>query len=434
MLCEVIEMQTTKTNFIWKPFSNKSLTFMADSTKWLNIAVGSIRSSKTVTVLTRFLEYMLNSENTEFMIIAKTLKTLRLNIIKPLMKMFNTLDIDAEYNGYLNEIYFLNNTISLFGAGKKGDDEKIQGSTFGGTMIDEATVITEDSFKMILSRNSLPNSCIFITCNPANPNHFLYKEYINNPEINEDMCQIWTFVLEDNLTLTPEYINNLKASYPKDSLFYKRYILGLWVTGQGAIYPHLNDDNYYDTDKPLDYYDYLEIGSDYGASSTTCWNLIGIKEFDDHVEFDIIDEGGYNAELEGTSKTNAEIVDMVKEMQDKYHLNMNNIFYPSHDATSFETELIKDPDINMSIIKFTPSTLDCINEINNLIYKNYIHIHKRCTRTIECLTSYEWDKTASRKGEDKPHKVDDHYADSIRAPIINHLFNENNIGGLVELC
>ena len=191
---------------------------MGGSTSWINIAVGSIRSSKTVTVLTRFIEYMLTSPNTEFMIIGKTLNTLELNVIRPLIRMLNSLNINVEENGYLHEIYFLDITISLFGAGKKGDEEKIQGSTFGGALIDEGTVITEDSFKMILSRNSLPESCIFITSNPANPNHYLYKEYITNDElINDGKCKVWTFVLEDNLTLTDEYISNLKASYPEDT-------------------------------------------------------------------------------------------------------------------------------------------------------------------------------------------------------------------------
>lgn len=407
---------------------------MANSEYWINIAVGSIRSGKTITVLTRFVEYMLTSNNHDFMIIGKTLNTLERNVVKPLTEMLNSLNITVRYNGYLHELYFMGNTVSLFGAGKKGDDEKIQGSTFGGTMIDEGTVITEDSFKMILSRNSLPESKIFITCNPANPNHFLYIQYINNPDIaNTNKCHIWTFTLEDNQTLSKEYVENLKASYPKDSLFYKRYILGQWVTGQGAIYPYLNKDNIYNKDKPLTYYDYLEIGSDYGASSTTCWNLIGVKEFPSHIECDIIDEGGYNAEEEGRSLTNAEIVDMVVEMQNKYKLNENNIFYPSHDATSFETELIRNKEIKMTIQKFKPDTMEAIGVIGNLIHDNHLRIHERCTRTIECLQSYEWDSNASRKGEDKPHKVDDHYADSIRAPIMNHTVLVDSIGGLFEL-
>ena len=265
--------------FQWQPFGPVAHNYLYNSMCWINIAVGSIRSGKTIVALTRFIEYTLTSGNTDFMIIGKTLSTLERNVVRPFMKMLNTLGIPAEHNRYLNEIYYEGNTVCLFGVGKKGDDEKIQGSTFGGTLIDEGTVITEDGYKMILSRNSLPGSMIFITCNPANPNHYLYNEYIKNEDmIQEGRCKVWTFTLDDNTTLTKEYVENLKASYPPDSLFYKRYIDGLWVSGQGAIYGHFDDNNIYHEDKPLDYYDYLEFGSDYGASSTTCWNLIGVKE------------------------------------------------------------------------------------------------------------------------------------------------------------
>ena len=422
--------------FEWQPFSDIADDYLMHSTCWINIAVGSIRSGKTIVALTRFIEYVLSSDNNDFMIIGKTLTTLERNVIRPFMKMLNSLGIPAEHNRYLNEIYFYNNTICLFGVGKKGDDEKIQGSTFGGALIDEGTVITEEGFKMILSRNSLPNSKIFITCNPANPNHYLYTEYIQNENMREDdVVDVWTFRLTDNNTLTKDYVDNLKASYPKDSLFYKRYIDGLWVSGQGAIYGHFDDNNIYTEDKPLDYYDYIEFGSDYGASSTTCWNLIGIKEFEDHTEYDVIDEGGHNAEESGVNLTNSEIVDMVADMQDEYNLGEDNVFYPSHDATSFETELIKNNRIHMMIEKFTPNTLECIGVISDLIYKNHLRVHERCTRTKDCIQSYEWDARAALRGEDAPHKVDDHFCDSLRAPIMKHLFGEDNemLGGLVYL-
>ena len=422
--------------FQWQPFGPVAHNYLYNSMCWINIAVGSIRSGKTIVALTRFIEYTLTSGNTDFMIIGKTLSTLERNVVRPFMKMLNTLGIPAEHNRYLNEIYYEGNTVCLFGVGKKGDDEKIQGSTFGGTLIDEGTVITEDGYKMILSRNSLPGSMIFITCNPANPNHYLYNEYIKNEDmIQEGRCKVWTFTLDDNTTLTKEYVENLKASYPPDSLFYKRYIDGLWVSGQGAIYGHFDDNNIYHEDKPLDYYDYLEFGSDYGASSTTCWNLIGIKCFKDHYEYDVIDEGGHNADTTGVNLTDSQIVEMVADQQDQYGLGAGNTFYPSHDATSFEAELNHNRRIRMNVEKYMPDTLECIGVISDLIYKNYFHVHSRCTRTIDCIRSYEWDASAARRGEDRPDKVDDHFCDSLRAPVMRHRFDDGHqlLGGLVYL-
>lgn len=426
-------MRSMNSTFKWKQFSPISRNFLAKSNHWLNFAVGSVRSGKTITVLTRFIEFVVTSPNEDFMMIGKTLNTLERNVVRPFIKMVSAMGVPVEHNKYMNEVYFLDKTICLFGVGKKGDDEKIQGSTFAGTLIDEGTVIPEEGFKMILSRNSLDGAKIFITCNPANPNHYLYMEYIANKEmINDGKCKVWTFNLEDNLTLSDEYVENLKASYPRDSLFYKRYILGQWVSGQGAIYSRFDDNNIYSEDRPLSYYDYLEFGSDYGAGSTTCWNLVGVKYFEDHIEYDIIDEGGHNAEDEGYSLTDSEIVDLICDMQDYYHLDLSSTFYPSHDAKSLKTELEKNERVRMHIQTFTPDTLECIGEISSLFYKNYIRVHERCRRTIDCIRGYEWDVNMARKGKDVPHKVDDHFCDSIRAPIINHLYTDSGIGGYID--
>lgn len=429
-------MKDDVNNFHWQPFSHVAEDYLLHSTSWINVAVGSIRSGKTIVALTRFIEYTLTSSNNDFMIIGKTLTTLERNVVRPFMKMLNALGIPAEHNRYLNEIYYYDNTICLFGVGKKGDDEKIQGSTFGGTLIDEGTVITEEGFKMILSRNSLPGSMIFITCNPANPNHYLYTEYLTNEEMKaDDICKVWTFKLSDNTTLTREYVENLKSSYPKDSLFYKRYIDGLWVSGQGAIYGHFDEDNIYHEDKPLTFFDRIDIGSDYGASSTTCWNVIGVKYYSDHYEYYVIDEGGYNAEQTGVGITNSKIAEMIQETQDKNQLGEDTVFYCSHDASSLQFELEQSSDIHMSIEKFTPDTLECIGVISDLIYKNYFHIHERCTRTIECIQSYEWDASAARRGEDKPYKVDDHFCDSLRGPVMMNQYwaDSEALGGLIYL-
>ena len=48
-----------------------------------------------------------------------------------------------------------------------------------------------------------------------------------------DLAQ-FHFRLEDNWNLDPDYVANLKKEYT--GLWYKRFILGLWVQAEGAIY------------------------------------------------------------------------------------------------------------------------------------------------------------------------------------------------------
>lgn len=420
------------------PFGKLATDYITNSDAYLNFAVGSIRSGKTIAAIVAFLRYIKESPYTMFAMAGKSLKSLKRNVLKPMRGIMRYFGIKYYYHKKEEELDILNfgkkKTIVLYGIEKKGSDEPIKGSTYAGALLDEVTVMDAEGARMMISRNSQGDSRIFLTCNPGNPNNFVYQEYVNDKElINKGHVKVWNFLLEDNPSLSHAYVEHIKNIYPKDSIFYKRNILGLWASGQGLIYSKLDDNNFYDTQRPLDYYDYLEIGSDYGSSSTTCFNLVGIKEFDDHNEYDIIAEDGYNAEKEGVSLTDDEIVDMVVRMQDKYQLGMYDVIYPSHDAKSLKTALQKDERVEMDIHTFTPNTLECISEISSLIYKNYLRIYTGCVNTIHCLRGYEWDSKAASRGEDKPRKVDDHYADSIRAPIMEHLYNGEPVGFLLGL-
>ena len=427
-------MSSTQT-FKWQPFSNTSLCFLRDSTAWLNIAEGSVRSGKTITVITRFIEFILTSPHHDFCMVGKTLNTLERNVVKPFKQMLNSMGIQAEHSHYFNEITFLDNTVARYGLGKHGDDEKIQGSTFAGTFIDEGTVINEEAFKMLVSRNSLRGAKIFITCNPSNPNHYLFSEYLTDESmLNSGMVRKWKFQLEDNTTLSKEYIENLKASYKKGSLFYRRYIEGEWVSGQGAIFDSFNEDNI--LQREVDFSDYLlfGIGSDYGTSTTTCYSLVGILQNDEgQREYHILDERYYNAQERGRGQTDSERAEDILLLQEDYGLDNTTTFYVSHDAGSLKAELERNPQIKLSIETFMPDTLDCINRMSSLFHTNQLRIHENCKETIKQVQGYEWDMKASQKGEDKPVKKDDHLVDSMRGPIMHDLTGKRIVAGVIRL-
>lgn len=421
--------------FEWQPFSDTSIQYLRDSTAWMNIAEGSVRSGKTITVITRFIEFILTSPHNDFCMVGKTLNTLERNVVKPFKQMLQSMNIPVEHSHYFNEIYFLGNTVALYGLGKHGDDEKVQGSTFAGTLVDEATVIDEEAFKMLISRNSLSDAKMFITCNPANPNHYLFSEYLTDNELlHSGMVRKWKFKLEDNTTLTPEYIKNLKASYKPGSLFYRRYIDGEWVSGQGAIFDSFTDENILHGDVDLSDYTTLGIGSDYGTSTTTCYSLVGIKQGEDgQREYHVLDERYYNAQERGISQTDTERVQDILQLQEDYNLTSSTTFYCSHDAGSLLAELERNRQIKLSLETFMPDTLDCINRMSSLFHTNQLKIHERCKETIKQVQGYEWDIKASQRGEDRPVKKDDHLVDSMRGPIMHDLTGKKIVAGIIRL-
>lgn len=94
----------------------------------------------------------------------------------------------------------------------------------------------------------------------------------------------------------------------------------------------------------------------------------------------------------------------------------------SHDAGSLKIALIRDMRIKMQIKTFKPDTLTCIQTMSSLFYNNQLFINDTCTETIKQLYGYEWDIKKAEKGIDAPVKQDDHYIDSMRAPIMYHLY------------
>lgn len=417
----------TNEMYKWGGWSKRTLEYIRDSNAFLNISVGAIRSAKTISSLARWQVFLGETDHTKFSMIGVTMGALVRNVIEPFMSMLELEGVPYDYKPAKQKLYVDGRSIALFGLDKANAEKKIQGYSSAGTFIDELTTIPQESFEMALTRNSDTGAMIFATCNPANPNHYVYKDYILKEKVKQGSVKVFKFQIEDNVNLSTDYINHLKQLYPKDSLFYKRYILGQWVSGQGAIYDKFTNENIYSKTFPLDYYDYIEVGSDYGTSTTTCYEVIGIKEYEDHTRYDVIHEYGYDAKREGVTQTDAERVEDIYQLQEEYHLNEDNVFYVSHDAASLLSALEKDERIKMTLDTFTPNTLECIQEISSLFYQNHLRIHESCKETIKQIKGYEWDMKAAQKGIDKPIKKDDHYPDALRGPIMNHLYEEEAV-------
>ena len=417
----------TNEMYKWGGWSKRTLEYIRDSNAFLNISVGAIRSAKTISSLARWQVFLGETDHTKFSMIGVTMGALVRNVIEPFMSMLELEGVPYDYKPAKQKLYVDGRSIALFGLDKANAEKKIQGYSSAGTFIDELTTIPQESFEMALTRNSDTGAMIFATCNPANPNHYVYKDYILKEKVKQGSVKVFKFQIEDNVNLSTDYINHLKQLYPKDSLFYKRYILGQWVSGQGAIYDKFTNENIYSKTFPLDYYDYIEVGSDYGTSTTTCYEVIGIKENEDRIRYDVIHEYGYDAKREGVTQTDAERVEDIYQLQEEYHLNEDNVFYVSHDAASLLSALEKDERIKMTLDTFTPNTLECIQEISSLFYQNHLRIHESCKETIKQIKGYEWDMKAAQKGIDKPIKKDDHYPDALRGPIMNHLYEEEAV-------
>ena len=110
---------------------------------------------------------------------------------------------------------------------------RIRGMTAFGAYINEASLANEEVFDEIKARCSGPGARIIADPNPDNPEHWLLKDYINKESAG---ILNFHFQLDDNTFLDERYKRNIKESTPS-GMFYDRNIKGLWVSGEGVIYP-----------------------------------------------------------------------------------------------------------------------------------------------------------------------------------------------------
>ncbi|MCR5027010.1 MAG: PBSX family phage terminase large subunit [Methanobrevibacter sp.] len=402
-------------SFQYGMFSPKALDFLDNSNAFMNILHGSVRSSKTTNANVRWLDFQANSPHDKFLLTGKTRDTIERNVIEDLISMIHG-KLYYDYNKYDGYLDIGDKRNYIVGFNDEGATSRIQGMTVAGWYGDEAATAPESAIKMAMSRCSLSGAQIFLTMNPDSPYHYIYKQYINNPDLRKKgIVKVWHFTLEDNLNLDPSYIDNLKSLYSASKLQYDRYILGRWVIAEGAIYDKfVESENTFRMRPKL--HD-INICCDYGVSTVTTFGVMGIQRDPEGNSYYLLEETYYDAEVVGVAQSDDERVDDIVTLQDRYKLDSNNTLYLPHDAASLKTACEKDSRVKMRIITYTPDVNEDIGIIQRLIATRRFKIHVNCKNSIEQAQTYSWDKKAQAKGKDLPLKQDDHCCDMWRGGI-----------------
>lgn len=150
--------------------------------------------------------------------------------------------------------------------------------SYGG-YVNEATMGVEPVFQEILQRCSKDGARVIVDSNPDQPQHWFKKDYIDNndPKTRKIMFH---FVIDDNTHLSKRYIDGIKARTPT-GMYYDRSILGLWVTGEGAVYKDFDERKMVipDKDVPTSFHKYI-AGVDWGYQHYGSIVVFGIDDGD----------------------------------------------------------------------------------------------------------------------------------------------------------
>ena len=393
----------------WEPFSVKALESIEQSTKRLNFWEGSVRSGKTVSSLCRWIEYIVTGPPGDLLMIGKTERTLKRNVLDPLSDMVG--EANFRYNRGTGECYVFNRRIYIIGASDARSEGKIRGMTVAGAYGDEVTLWPEEMFKQLLARMSVKGAMFFGTTNPDSPSHWLYINYllrIIEGELTNGI--VFSFCLDDNDTLDPDYVSALKLEYT--GLWYKRFIDGLWVVAEGSIYAEQWDEEkntYISSDRPerifQDFRRYIPM--DYGTTNP----MVFLDCYYDGRTIWIDNEYYYDSKVKMAQKTDGQYADALEEfIKEQGEQFPRELLDPS--AASFKAELRKR---GHRVTEADNNVLDGIRMVASMIANGVIKVNKdKCPNFLKEIGAYVWDDKARLNGEDKPLKQNDHAMDAIR--------------------
>ena len=363
----------------------------------INILHGSVRSSKTISSIIKWIHLVKNEATAECLMVGKTERTLMRNIINPMQEMLPSSVIHV--NKGSGEMILYGKRVYLAGANDARSESKIRGQTLQYAYVDEGTIIPEEFMKMLQTRLSEPNAQLYVTTNPDSPYHWMKKEIIDAADLIK--ANVWHFTLDDNPYLSPDYIEALKREFT--GLWYQRYIEGLWVLAEGVVYPMWDESKHVRPSPPGDMENII-ISVDYGVTNPSVFLMGGIHKStgNTHVMTELYHDSAQSGQL--TDKQLADLMDGFTDKKVRYI-----VVDPS--ATSFIAELRSR---GYAVREAINDVIPGIQEVSKLLSSETLFIDPSCENMRKEFSAYVWDENAQKRGEDKPKKVNDHCCDTLR--------------------
>jgi PBSX family phage terminase large subunit len=384
----------------WK-FSPKAKRFLASRLARINILHGSVRSGKTVVSLIRWALWVrTEAPEGDLLMFGKTERTVKRNVLGPLKQIVGSKNF--RYVEGKGELWLYGRLIYVLGANDERAEGNLRGMTLAGAYGDEATLIPEGFWQQLLARLSVPGAKVFATTNPDSPYHWLKVNYIDRAGLLD--VRVWHFTLEDNPALDRTYVANLMREYV--GLWFKRFIQGLWVYADGAVYDFF-DEEAHTRDSIEGEVAWRAVAVDYGTSNATVFGLFAVSK-SGPVKAWLEREYHYSGRDTGSSKTDDEYVrDFLEWLGD------TSVRYVLLDpsAASFKAALRRK---GFQVRDANNDVIDGIRTQGRMLKSGEYKVLSACKQTIRDYGAYLWDKRAQERGEDKPLKQNDHTKDCER--------------------
>lgn len=324
-------------------------------------------------------------------ILGVTKSTIERNVLEPMRNIYGDELVGTISSD--NTAWIFGEKCYCLGAEKVSQVSKIRGASIKYCYGDEVADWSEEVFALLKSRLDKEYSCFDGTFNPQYPDHWLKKFLDSNADIFSQ-----TYTIDDNPFLPESFKENLKKEY-EGTVYYDRYILGLWVRAEGLVYPMFGDDCI--TQEIPDTGDYY-ISIDYGTLNPFSAGLwcVGKRSAVRIAEI------YYSGRETRVQKTDEEYCDMVERLAGEKTIRAV-VVDPS--AASFIEALRRRG--RFKVRHADNDVMNGIRTVSDFLRNGKIKIHESCENTIREFGLYRWDEKSE---SDRVVKENDHAMDDCR--------------------
>lgn len=211
--------------------SPKQREFVLNANRRWNFKGGATRSGKTYLDFRWIIPIRIRErvgKDGLTVILGVTKSTIERNVLEPMRNLYGDTLVGSISSD--NTVWLFGEKCYCLGAEKVSQVSKIRGASIKYCYGDEVADWSEEVFELLKSRLDKDYSCFDGTFNPQYPGHWLKQFLDSDADIFNQ-----TYTIDDNPFLPESFKENLKKEYA-GTVFYDRYILGLWVRANGLVY------------------------------------------------------------------------------------------------------------------------------------------------------------------------------------------------------
>ena len=373
---------------------------LGTSDKRLLCVVGGVRCGKTTATVAGFLRWAgkraLTSTVPQLYLIATKSSDQWRKVIEPVIaEMAEEAGLDYRYAVSRMEAT-LGSTLTLTTHSAKDVSSRktLQGMTLAGAYLDEAVEMDRGYVEEVIQRCSVPGAKVWMTMNPAGPDHWIKREVIDQP----GRAAVVNLTIFDNPSLEVDYVRSLEGL---QGWLRRRRLDGEWVAAGGLIWEDWEASPPPTSDPTRGWI----MGVDHATASVSAAVLIGVWE---HGAW-VVDEWRHDRRKTGRVLADADQVRAIQAMLGErvpWQIDVDPHAYSMKAALAQAFPgRVQDAENDVTM---------GIEWVRWLLTSRALRIAPNCVGLINEIKGYQYDERKQALGEDYPLTVNDHECDATR--------------------